>query len=346
MTVQTLDAGVLAGPDPTGGRLVAWATAADAAHQLATRLVWTSIVPDGFRAQPRMTPAEQSLTVGNATAAILMGDEVGLSPLAALRSIYVIKGQPAMYARAMVALAQSRGHRIWTELETADTVVVCGHRAGDPDHVERVTWTLIRAKSEGLFRNPQWTQRPQAMLWARASTDVARRIAADVLLGIPELTADELTGDVEADRPAPSPPVVRKTRVRTPTPPAPSPPGPGAYDDPDVLRAVREVTQGGGGEPEPREPDPPEPDATDDPPPAPDEPTPDDQGAPVGTMTGAQRGQMFSLFNALGIKDRGHRLGYTVEVIGRDIETSTDLTVQEASAVIERLAADAREVES
>jgi len=329
--IQSFDPGpVVTYHDPTGGRLVAWASAADAAHQLATRLVWTSIVPDGFRADPRMTPAEQSLTVGNATAAILMGDEVGLSPLAALRSIYVIKGQPAMYARAMVALAQSRGHRIWTEVETADTVVVCGHRAGDPDHVERVTWTLIRARSEGLYRNTQWTQRPQAMLWARASTDVARRIAADVLLGIPELTADELTDDVEAERPAPPAPVVRKTRVRTPVP-APSPPG---------SRGPTGAPGGEGDEPGPGEAGPPEPDATpDDPQAAPGtgEPAPDDEGEPV---------EMFALFNALGITDRGHRLGYTVEVIGRDINTSTDLTVQEASAVIERLAADAREVES
>src|SRR5690606_23270049 len=64
--------------DPTGGRLVAWAEAAAAANQLAKALSRTTFVP------------KDMTDVGNATAAILMGDELGMSPIASLRSIYVV----------------------------------------------------------------------------------------------------------------------------------------------------------------------------------------------------------------------------------------------------------------
>ena len=57
----------LAHTDPTGGRLVAWAEAASAAHQLANALSLTTFVPAHFRGK-----------VDDATAAILMGDELGL----------------------------------------------------------------------------------------------------------------------------------------------------------------------------------------------------------------------------------------------------------------------------
>jgi hypothetical protein len=185
--------------DPTGGRLVAWAEAARAAHQLAQSLTRTTIVPEPFRIKPGMSPADAELIVSNTTAALLMGDELGLRPLGSLRALYVIKGQVGMYARAKVALVKAQGHSIWTEAETDSSVTVAGHRAGEPDHVERSTWTYQRAERAGFVRRgrngelSQYETQPRAMLYARAASDVANRIAPDALMGIPE-DADEPTG--------------------------------------------------------------------------------------------------------------------------------------------------------
>ena len=55
--------------DPTGGRLVAWAAALHAAHQIGTALCQTSFVPTAFRGKPE-----------EAAAMILYGDELGLTP--------------------------------------------------------------------------------------------------------------------------------------------------------------------------------------------------------------------------------------------------------------------------
>jgi hypothetical protein len=164
--------------DPTGGRLVAWAAAASAANQLAKALSQTSFVPKAFAGN-----------VGDATAAILMGDELRLSPIASLRSIFVVHGQPALYARSMVALAQSRGHEIWTEYSTSEKVIVCGQRRGS-EHVERAEWTISRAKTAGYTSNTKYGSNPQEMLYAKAAAEVARKVAADVLAGVPASVED------------------------------------------------------------------------------------------------------------------------------------------------------------
>jgi hypothetical protein len=164
--------------DPTGGRLVAWAQAAHAANQLAKSLSRTSFVPAAFKGNEY-----------DATAAIIMGDELGLSPLAALRSIYVIHGTPAMYARTMVALALSHGHQIWTEKSTDTEVVVCGQRRGS-QHIERATWTLARAQKAGYTSNKKYQTNPSEMLYSKAAAEVARKVAPDVLAGVPMSVED------------------------------------------------------------------------------------------------------------------------------------------------------------
>lgn len=158
--------------DPTGGRLVAWAQSLTAAHQIGTALCGTSFVPKHFQGKP-----------DDAAAAIMFGDEIGFTPTQALRSIYVISGTPALYARSMVALVLSRGHEIWTEKDTADEVVVCGRRKGS-QQVERSSWTTARARKAGYTSNKKYETDPQGMLYARASGDIARRIAPDVLAGV------------------------------------------------------------------------------------------------------------------------------------------------------------------
>ena len=78
-------------------RLGEWAESASAAFQIAERLVQTSFVPAAFRGKPV-----------EAAAAILAGVEVGLQPMAALRSFDVISGQAA--ARAITLRAVSYTH--------------------------------------------------------------------------------------------------------------------------------------------------------------------------------------------------------------------------------------------
>ena len=56
----------------------------------------------------------------------------------------------------------------------------------------------------------------------------------------------------------------------------------------------------------------------------------------AGTPEAAHK-RMMALFNAKGFEDRGVRLAYACAVIGRDIESSSEMTASERSAVISAL---------
>jgi hypothetical protein len=205
MSIATIEPGteLALAPEP-GQNLITWARALGSAHQIASALCTTSFVPRHFAGKP-----------DEAAAALMLGDELGLAPVSALRSIFVIGGTPGMYAKTMVALVQSRGHEVWTEAESATKVTVCGRRAGS-DKVERSEWTIDRARRAGYTNNKKYESTPEDMLYARAAATVCRRIAADVLTGIP-YTVEELELENE-NKPTRT---VRRKQEK-PTPPEPA----------------------------------------------------------------------------------------------------------------------------
>jgi len=170
-----------------GDALVQWAMAADRAYQIATKLAATNFVPQSMKGNP-----------GNVTAAILAGNELGLPPMAALRSIDVIQGTPGLRAHAMRGLVQSKGHQVQLTESTPEKCVMRGRRKGDEDWQE-VTWEIERARLLGVTeRNPQWKKQPQTMLVARATGEICRLIASDVLHAMP-YASEELDGFGQAD---------------------------------------------------------------------------------------------------------------------------------------------------
>jgi hypothetical protein len=58
------------------------------------------------------------------------------------------------------------------------------------------------------------------------------------------------------------------------------------------------------------------------------------------TITDAQMSKMHASFNELGITDKEQRLAYTVDVIGREVASSKELSKAEASRLLDRLQHD------
>ncbi|MFR9871762.1 hypothetical protein ACL1I0_14025, partial [Corynebacterium striatum] len=85
---------------------------------------------------------------------------------------------------------QSRGHEVWVGEETTNSVTVYGRRRGS-DKVFDSTWDIERAKTAGFVSNPKYKSQPQEMLYAKAAMAVCRRMAADVLEGVP-MSVEEL----------------------------------------------------------------------------------------------------------------------------------------------------------
>lgn len=196
--------------DPTGGRLIAWADGLAAAHRIGSALCSTAFVPATFRGKPE-----------EAAAAILYGDEIGLTPTQSLQSVHVISGRPGLYARAMVALVLSRGHEVWTVEKSDAKVTVAGRRKGST-HTHEETWTPGRAQKAGYTNNKKYSTDPQAMLYARAAADVCRQIAPDALAGL-----DYSVEELELATPGETTTTVRQvqpaTRVRRKPADAPEP---------------------------------------------------------------------------------------------------------------------------
>ncbi|MEB3021278.1 hypothetical protein [[Mycobacterium] crassicus] len=197
--------------------LLAHAEMMQTAHQLAVGMVRTEMVPKRFQGSDK---------AHDATAAILYGAELGLNPIQSLQRIIPIHGMPSLESRTMVALLKSRGYKIKTIEQSAEAVTVQGI---DLDgEVYESTWTIERARVAGYVPEPagpeslkrpnvktdwagetksgrngsyhvvtgnmKYITDPQAMLKAKAQSEICREMAPDVLLGI-SYTSEELQSE-------------------------------------------------------------------------------------------------------------------------------------------------------
>jgi len=167
----------------TKSALVKWAEEARVVNAIAE-----SIAKTPFAGALRGKPLE-------VTAVILAGNELGLKPMAALKSVDIIQGTPALRAHAMRGLIQSHGHEIELVESDEQHCVMRGRRKGS-DGWQTVVWTIGRAGKLGLLSKDQWKKQPQTMLIARATGELCRLIASDALHGMP-YASEELSGTTE-----------------------------------------------------------------------------------------------------------------------------------------------------
>jgi hypothetical protein len=160
-------------PSPIA-RLQAWAGQADNAVRYAEVVVNTAMCPQAYRGRR-----------DEAAAAILAGAELDFDPMASLRAFHSIQGTPTLKAEAVRAIVQRRGHDL-VIIESDDRhCIVEGRRKGS-DQWQRTEWTIERATKAGYTKkNPNWQSNPNAMLIARATTEVGRWIASDAIMGVP-----------------------------------------------------------------------------------------------------------------------------------------------------------------
>lgn len=292
--------------------LADWAAELDAAGRIAQILSNTEFVPQGLRGNVEATAA-----------AILTGSELGMSPMNALANIFVVRGRPAMYARAMVALAQSHGHEVERTAATEQAVTVRARRRGSTNWTE-FTWTIQRAQKAGYTSNKLYSQDPTAMLTAKAQTEACRTMFADVLSGMAATSVEEINLDGDTSAPTPAAVESKPRTVKRKTPPrSKKQPAP---ETPDVSET-----------PEPEPADAPDTDAD-------DTETSDD-------FVKSNRDQWQRLDAALvaqGFEDRGAKstavqAWVSEQGITRTVESIAGLSSDEIEAFIAELEADAQQ---
>lgn len=154
------------------GEVDSWTSVLGPVGDLAQKLAGTAFVPRAMQGKP-----------ATVAAAILMGREMHVGPMAALRSIDVIEGKPVLTSQALAARILAAGHRIeWVQI--SDTEATVRIIRGDGLSEASATWNINDAKRAGLDRKKNWQQYPRQMLRARALSEAATMACPDVALGL------------------------------------------------------------------------------------------------------------------------------------------------------------------
>jgi hypothetical protein len=150
---------------------------------------------DGMMAQAEVLAKSGLLPVevktGAAAAAIMLaGRELGIPPMQAFRTIYVVKGKVSLSAQLMAALIMRDGHS-YELLENSNTrCAIKFTRHTGQQYVHE--FTIEDAKRAGLANSNTWQSYPKAMLWSRCMSAGARAFMPDVIMGM--YTPEELAG--------------------------------------------------------------------------------------------------------------------------------------------------------
>jgi len=144
-------------------------TTIDSLFRLADELLPSGMLPDHLQ------------NSGAVVAVILAGRELGLGPMASIRSIHLVKGKVVIDAAAQLALLHRAGIRSRWREKTGSVAALELSRNG---HDWRVfSYTIEQARIAGLIGSPVWKKHPGAMLRARCVSSAARAYAPEILMG-------------------------------------------------------------------------------------------------------------------------------------------------------------------
>lgn len=161
----------------------------------AKMIAFSGMVPKNYQGQP-----------GAVLVAFQMGAELGLTPMAAVRSIAVINGRPTIWGDAQLALVRSHPEcEDVIEDDLADIrkaqKATCTVKRRNNHPVKR-TFSMEDAKEAKLWgKQGPWTQYWPRMMQMRARGFALRDSFADVLTGVVSTEEALDYGDVDMGRP-------------------------------------------------------------------------------------------------------------------------------------------------
>lgn len=169
-------------------------------YRTLREIVNTEFVPRGLRGRPDA-----------ALAAVMLGREHGLGPMESMRVIDMIDGSPHFSGEYINRLIREAGHRVRRDHLDAKRCTLTGIRKEDPEDEWTETFTIEMAERAGLAGKNNWKKYPEAMLFWRCLTMLARQQFPDVV-GAMRMTyvADELGAD---EPPEPIPTEVESVEV-------------------------------------------------------------------------------------------------------------------------------------
>src|SRR6267142_1246706 len=159
-------------PRYRAGNLLPFGDEWKAMQQMAEVLVTSGFLP------PNLDTPNKALAV------LLMGRELGVPPMQAIRGIHVVNGRPSLSAELMLALAYQNisGFKFKVEASNEQLCKITAARPGS-DAIS-LSFSLADAQRAGLTKGDNWTKYPAAMLRARCTSAILRVVAPDAIRGI------------------------------------------------------------------------------------------------------------------------------------------------------------------
>lgn len=178
----------------------------------------------GLLAKSRLLPKalyanNPEQTQANVTLVLWYGAELGLPPMQALQSIYVVNGKPQLSGQLWLSKVREAKHQAFVTCRHCDrapedhpTIATKDDHRYDKDHDEtRCTMTIVRgdtgdrhsetftiedARRAGLATKDVWKAWPRRMLQWRAASACATTICPEVALGY-GMEGDEAAAETE-----------------------------------------------------------------------------------------------------------------------------------------------------
>jgi len=234
----------------------------------AEEMAYSEMVPDTYKGK-----------VNNVLWAIEYAKSLDLRVMVVLNNVYLARGgKPALTSALMSGMVRRPGHRLRVKMHLPNGIpdaeayaVAQIIRADDPSFTfESSPWNLHRAARAGLVQVVNgrpfarsfedkvlpWEKYPEAMLKARAISEVIRDACPDTFLGMAVYTPEELGANVDEEgRPLDTGPDGKGFATTEMTPGGADPDGMdlGSYDGPDSAQELAPEPP-----PEPEEPEDPE----------------------------------------------------------------------------------------
>lgn len=129
---------------------------------------------------------------------VLAGREIGMGPMEALRSFYLVNGNFTVWGSAVITQLKRHGYKVkWGECDAKKATVTITSPDGDA-HSE--TYTIEEATTAGLTADPKkenWKKYPARMLRWKAVGQAVRFFCPEVLNG--SYIREEMDGDAAPD---------------------------------------------------------------------------------------------------------------------------------------------------